>query len=161
MNARHVLANFSAMPTSRGDKINALLSSREDKVNALNAIGLSHKEGADLLNVSQATYSKHIDNLKKKVGKGKATELAAIFICSFYGDDFEEFKEKVLSKVLSVVLCVFTTTLCALMILLSCPLQLSNIPARNRRAQRTASVRVIRLTRREVGDRYEMIPKIA
>lgn len=126
-----------------------MLTKQEYRVWALHSVGLSAKEIADKLTIEEATVRKHIDNGKKKVGKNKATEYAASFICQFYGENFDEFKRKVLASLL----------LCFLIFSINPTPQ--NTPMRNRRTQRTQTAYRPRAVKRESGNLYEIIPLAA
>lgn len=126
-----------------------MLTGREYKAWALVSLGFSADEGADKMNICVNTFRKHVDNAKKKIGKGKATELTATFICQFYGDSYENFKKKVLTAVLFGFLIISIN-----------PADVQQNYIRNRRSQRMQVTRVVRITRRESGSLYEVLPKV-
>lgn len=80
-----------------------MLTKQEQKISTLHAAGLSAEEIADKIGVGPNTARKHIDNIKKKVGWSKATELAGFGICEFLGINYSEIRQKILSSLLLTI----------------------------------------------------------
>jgi len=73
------------------------LSKRETQVLSYCAVGLSAKEIADRICRSPETVRKTIANVKLKSGLQKATELTAFYICRYFGDEYEDFRRRILA----------------------------------------------------------------
>lgn len=80
-----------------------MLTKQERKVLLGVAGGLPAEEIADKIGIAPNTAKKHLDNIKKKVGWSKATELSGYAICEFLGVDYYEIRQKILSSILLVV----------------------------------------------------------
>jgi len=65
---------------------------REDQIFRLNTAGFSVKEMADHIGCEVKTVEKMLDNIKKKTGLQKNTELVALYFCDLMGISFAEFK---------------------------------------------------------------------
>lgn len=77
-----------------------MLTRQENKIHMLHSAGFSAEEIAQKISVEPNTVRKHLDNIKKKVGWSKASELAGFGICEFLGLNYSEVRQKILSTVL-------------------------------------------------------------
>lgn len=67
---------------------NALLSDREMEVIRCLSKGRSEKEIADELFISHKTVRKHIENIKRKLGVSKNTEILAYYVAELREKEF-------------------------------------------------------------------------
>ena len=81
-----------------------MLTKCENKVLTLMAAGLAAKEIAARTNNEVSTVQTFIANIKVKTGLQKAIELVSHFHCQRAGEDFEEFRQKILSSVPALLL---------------------------------------------------------
>lgn len=70
-------------------KTTAKLSEREIEVTELSAWGLSKKEVAEQLFISERTVESHLRNIYDKLNVNKITELSAWWFCTKYGISFD------------------------------------------------------------------------
>lgn len=70
-------------------ELTAKLSEREIEVTELSAWGLSKKEVAEQLFISERTVESHLRNIYDKLNVNKITELSAWWFCTKYGISFD------------------------------------------------------------------------
>lgn len=83
-------------------ELTAKLSEREIEVTELSAWGLSKKEVAEQLFISERTVESHLRNIYDKLNVNKITELSAWWFCTKYGISFDlsPLKRKVIAVLL-------------------------------------------------------------
>jgi len=73
------------------------LTNRENQIFRLISAGFSAKEIADHIYCSSKTVEKTIDNIKKKTGMQKNTELVSLYFCGLMNLSFDNFR-KIMSE---------------------------------------------------------------
>ncbi|MBX3325897.1 MAG: response regulator transcription factor [Nitrospira sp.] len=83
--ARHTLDWFKQVPTEPGQSKRPLLSPQEQRLLPLVAKGLTNKEIAQFLRLSEKTVKNYLANIYSKLNIGRRSQIAAFYAGSFKG----------------------------------------------------------------------------
>lgn len=71
------------------NRVKNIISKRETEIIECLTHGMSEKEIGEKLYISPKTVNNHLDNIRKKIGVSKNTELIAYYVATIKGQKFD------------------------------------------------------------------------